>query len=248
MGVRVADRRVILVTGAARGVGAETARALASRGHHVLVNYRVKRTRAESLVAEIQERGGVATAIGADITQPRSLSALVARVSELTGGLDALVLNASGGLERGADAGYPMRINRDAQVTLVEAMTPLLRPGSRVVFVTSHQAHFVGTHEVPADYGPVAASKSAGEKAIRERQAGLARKGIGVSVVSGDMIEGTMIVRLLERRDPDAVGTRRDVAPLPTVNEFASAVADEATRAGTTAISVFVGGSDYLAS
>lgn len=76
----------------------------------------------------------------------------------------------------------------------------------------------------------------------------LAKAGIGLSVVSGDMIEGTMIVRLLKQRSPVTVGARRQSAPLPTVEEFAAAVADEAIREGAIARTLFVGGNDYHAS
>lgn len=241
-------QKTILVTGASRGVGARTALALGSRGHHVVVTYREKRKRAELLAGEIVAAGGSAAVIGADLTVASEVSGLIDEVRSSSGRLDALVLNASGGLEKAADADYPMVINRDAQLRLLESTLPLLHSGARVVFVTSHQAHFVDTREVPRDYWPVAVSKRAGENAIRDRQAELAGAGIGLSVVSGDMIEGTMIVRLLERRNPAAVGARRDIAPLPTVEEFAAAVADEALRTGATTRTVFVGGSDYLAS
>jgi 3-oxoacyl-[acyl-carrier protein] reductase len=59
------------------------------------------------------------------------------------------------------------------------------------------------------------------------------------------MIDGTIIVRLLERRDPDAVATRRGVAPLPTVDQFAAAIANAANSSSSAGI-VYVGGSDYL--
>ena len=241
-------QKTILITGAARGIGAATAMTLADRGHRIVINYREKQRRADTLVDEIRTRGGEATAVRADLTQPDQVSAMVSTIRETVGSLDALVLNASGGLERGASPGYPMSINRDAQTRLLELAMPLLSDGSRVVFVTSHQAHFVSSHEVPADYHPVAISKRAGEDSLRSRQSALARAGIGLTVVSGDMIEGTIIVRLLERRDSHSVDERRDAAPLPTIEEFADAIADEAVRAGTSSRTVFVGGSDYLVS
>lgn len=82
------------------------------------------------------------------------------------GRLDILVLNASGGMERGVDPGYAMRLNCDAQVHLARLALPLMPPGGRIGFVTSHQAHFHLRKPVPADYLPVAASKRAGENAL----------------------------------------------------------------------------------
>ena len=70
--------------------------------------------------------------------------------------------------------------------------------------------------------------------------------GIAFVVVSGDMIEERIMVRLFERRDPDAVAARRAVAPLPTVSEFARAIVraiQEPVQDGQT---IYVGGPDYL--
>ncbi len=243
----MAHRKTVLVTGASRGIGAAVARKLAQDGHTVAINYREKRKRAEQLAAELHDAGGSAIAICADLTDPTSVRAMVSELGERFGQLDGLVLNASGGLERNATAGYPMMINRDAQVRMLEIVLPIMSANSRVVFVTSHQAHFVKTHPVPQDYYPVAVSKRAGEDAIRATLPKLVRAEVGLSVVSGDMIEGTMIVRLLERRDPAAVGVRRQAVDLPSVEEFAEAIANEAVRSDLSPRTLFVGGSDYLA-
>ncbi|WP_067824551.1 SDR family oxidoreductase [Nocardia inohanensis] len=240
-------RRIVVITGASRGIGAETARVLAARGDHVVINYREKRKRAETLRAEIVAAGGSASLAGADISAPDGARNLIDTVVAEFGRLDVLVLNASGGLERDAAPDYAMSINRDAQARLTELALPHLPSGGRIVFVTSHQAHFSPTRPVPTGYEPIAASKRAGEDVLRGMIPEFDRRGIGFAVVSGDMIDGTIIVRLLERRDPDAVTARRDEGALPTVEEFATAVAD-ATSTGTAAgHTVYVGGTDYLA-
>ncbi len=121
---------------------------------------------------------------------------------------------------------YAMKLNRDAQVDFLTAMLPLLAPGARIVFVTSHQAHFIKTVETMPEYLPVALSKRAGEDALRDLIPELEDAGFGFVVVSGDMIEGTITATLLERANPGAIATRKEQAGrLYNVGEFAAEVA-----------------------
>jgi NAD(P)-dependent dehydrogenase (short-subunit alcohol dehydrogenase family) len=215
-----------LVTGSSRGIGADTVGYFAEAGATVVVNFRNKEARALKLVASIEQAGGQAIAVGADLTDDASVSSLFTTVEEKLGGLDILVLNASGGMESGMAEDYAMKLNRDAQVNLLTAALPLLAPGARVVFVTSHQAHFIHTVETMPEYVPVALSKRAGEDALRALIPSLTEKGIEFVVVSGDMIEGTITATLLERANPGAIGARKEAAGrLYNVSEFAAEVA-----------------------
>lgn len=239
--------RIVLVTGASRGIGAATARQLAAPDVHVVVNYREKSKRAQTVVSDIVAAGGAASAVGADLSSDADVAAMMRHIGERFGRLDALVLNASGGLERGAAADYAMRLNRDAQVRLTELALPLMPTGGRIVFVTSHQAHFHNMgRAVPGAYEPIAASKRAGEDALRARIPEFTRHGVGFVVVSGDMIDGTIIVRLAERRDPGTVAARRNHGPLPTIDEFAHAIATAIDTPAADGHTFYVGGADYL--
>lgn len=249
MGCSDTSRRVVLITGASRGVGAATAQRLAAPDTHVVVNYREKAKRALAVVDGIVAAGGNASAIGADLSDAAAVTAMLDQIRGEFGRLDVLVLNASGGLERDADPGYALRLNRDAQVRLATLALPLMPAGGRIVFVTSHQAHF---HDrggpLPQGYEPVAASKRAGEHALRALIPDFTARGIGFVVVSGDMIDGTIVVRLLERRDPEAVATRRTGGPLPTLDQFAEAVAGSIDTVVPCGHTTYVGGHDYLTS
>ena len=215
-----------LVTGSSRGIGADTITYFAEAGARVAINYRNKEARALKLVSQLQEKGAEAIAIGADLTDPNSVAAMVEAVREEFGGLEILVLNASGGMESGMAEDYAMKLNRDAQVDFLNAMLPLLHEGSRIVFVTSHQAHFIKTVETMPEYLPVALSKRAGEDALRDLIPSLTAKGIGFVVVSGDMIEGTITATLLQRANPGAIEARKEAAGrLYNVSEFAAEVA-----------------------
>ena len=162
------DNKTAIVTGSSRGIGAEVAKFLAAEGAAVVVNYRQKAPRANKVVAEIEAAGGRAAAVGADLTTQEGVQALASAAMENFGSLDLLVLNASGGMESGMEEGYALKLNRDAQVNMLNAAVPLMPEGSRVVFVTSHQAHFIETVPTMPEYEPVARSKRAGEDALRE--------------------------------------------------------------------------------
>ncbi|KQR21952.1 short-chain dehydrogenase [Agreia sp. Leaf335] len=216
----------VLVTGSSRGIGADTVSYFAAAGARVAINFRNKEARALKLAAKIAEHGGEAITVGADLTDPDSVAQLFERIQSEFGGLDVLVLNASGGMEGGMAADYAMTLNRDAQLNVLTSAVPLLAPGSRVVFVTSHQAHFIHTTETMPEYVPVALSKRAGEDALRALIPELDEKGIEFVVVSGDMIEGTITATLLERANPGAISSRKESAGrLYNVGEFAAEVA-----------------------
>jgi len=242
------DGKTAIVTGSSRGVGADVAKFLAAEGAAVVVNYRQKAPRANKVVAEIEAAGGRAVAVGADLTTQEGVQALVSAAMENFGSLDVLVLNASGGMESGMAEDYALKLNRDAQINMLNTAMPVLSHGSRVVFVTSHQAHFIATVPTMPEYEPVAKSKRAGEDALRELIPNLAAENISLVVVSGDMIEGTVTATLLDRANPGAIEARRaEAGRLYSVSEFAAEVANMATADVESGHTEYVGGADYFA-
>ena len=215
-----------LITGSSRGIGAKTAEYLADAGASVAINYRNKEARAQKLVESIEASGGTAIAVGADLTDPVGVARMMGAIKERWGGLDLLILNASGGMEADMGEDYAMKLNRDAQVGLLMSALPLMERGSRVVFVTSHQAHFIREVETMPEYLPVALSKRAGEDALRGMNDQMKSSGIDFVVVSGDMIEGTVTATLLNRANPGVIDQRKEqVGKLYNVEEFAAEVA-----------------------
>jgi 3-oxoacyl-[acyl-carrier protein] reductase len=86
--------RVALVTGASSGIGAATARLLASRGMRVVVNYLHNHDAAKEVVADIEKAGGTAAAVQADVRDPVAVEAMVECVRKTWGGVDVVVHNA----------------------------------------------------------------------------------------------------------------------------------------------------------
>ena len=246
MGLPLAGK-VSLVTGASRGIGAATAIKLASLGSDLALNYRSKSARAEEVSREIETFGRKALTVQADLTIESELEAMMSAIQRNFQSLDVLVLNASGGLEKGKAEDYATSLNHIAQLQTAKLATRLMSNGSRIVFVTSHWAHFYDRQPVIPSYELVARSKHAGEQALREYIPALERIGISLVVVSGDLIEGTITPRLLERKNPGLIDhRRREAKTLPSVDEFAGAIAlaasDKSLPSGQT---IFVGSTEW---
>jgi NAD(P)-dependent dehydrogenase (short-subunit alcohol dehydrogenase family) len=87
--------KVVLVTGAQRGIGRAIALRFAAAGADVAVNYLDDRAAAEAIAAEIAGMGRRATTIGADVAKPAEARRLVADAERALGPLDVLVNNAA---------------------------------------------------------------------------------------------------------------------------------------------------------
>jgi NAD(P)-dependent dehydrogenase (short-subunit alcohol dehydrogenase family) len=84
-----------LVTGAGRRIGAHLVRALAGRGYAVAIHYRSSAAEAEALAEEIEQSGGRAITLQADLNDPAQLEGLVAAADAALGPVTVLVNNAA---------------------------------------------------------------------------------------------------------------------------------------------------------
>src|ERR1700748_2399086 len=162
--------RIALVTGASRGIGYATARALAKAGAHIVA---VARTQGglEELDDEIRKDGGSATLVPLSMTASDGLARLGAALHERHGKIDILVGNA-GVAGPSSPLGHidlkpwqdVIAVNATANFQLIRCMEPLLRKSDagRGVFVTSAAAS-----KAPGYLGPYGASKAALETMVR---------------------------------------------------------------------------------
>ncbi len=88
------SERIALVTGGSRGIGRSIAKALAGKGMAVAVNYSTNAGAAGEVVAEIEEAGGKAVAVGADVSDVDQVEAMFQRVTNQLGPVTVLVNNA----------------------------------------------------------------------------------------------------------------------------------------------------------
>lgn len=92
--------KVVLITGASTGIGSEFAKGFAAAGAKVVINYLNSKTSAEHLVQEIQEAGGTAIAIKADVTSSSDVKVLFETAIEEFGRIDILINNAGALVKR----------------------------------------------------------------------------------------------------------------------------------------------------
>jgi 3-oxoacyl-[acyl-carrier protein] reductase len=88
------DKRVVIITGASRGLGMEIALRFGRAGERVVVNYMNRRPEAEAVSAEIVRSGGDAFPFRADVRLSSDVDALISRTLEQWGRVDILVNNA----------------------------------------------------------------------------------------------------------------------------------------------------------
>jgi carbonyl reductase 1 len=127
------DQRVALVTGATRGIGEAIARKLAHEGLRVVVAGRDAK-RGNDVAREL---GRGATFHALDVTDPRSIDQIATDVG--ASGLDVLVNNAGASFD-GFDAEVARRtldVNFAGMMKLTDRLLPVLRPGARIVMVSS---------------------------------------------------------------------------------------------------------------
>jgi 3-oxoacyl-[acyl-carrier protein] reductase len=181
-----------LVTGASRGIGAATARALATDGWSVGVNYNRDRDGAEGVAASIQEAGGTALALGADVADGAAADEMLARLTDELGPVLVLVNNAGMTADNlsmrlsDEDWSRVLDVNLTAAFRLTRAaLGPMMRQRfGRVVNVSS----VVGLRANPgqANY---AASKAGLIAFTRTVAAEVARRGVTVNAVAPGLIE-----------------------------------------------------------
>jgi 3-oxoacyl-[acyl-carrier protein] reductase len=195
------QNKTALVTGASKGIGRATATALAAAGARVLVHYGRSKQEAESLVAEIQRKGGRAEAISADLAIPEGAALLAKQVRSIVGDqLDVLVLNA--GISKSARiADYTIEdfdnlfaTNVRGPFFLVQQLLPVFGAGSSIVVISSAAARTVPGKpglENPSILA-YASTKGALETLVKNWAAILGPSGIRVNAVAPGIIDTDM--------------------------------------------------------
>ncbi|WP_261512207.1 SDR family oxidoreductase [Chryseobacterium paludis] len=177
--------KVVLVTGASKGIGAEVAKKLAEANAKVIVNYAGSKTEAEAVVSYIKENNGDAIAIQADVSKTEDVKSLFDQAIAHYGKIDVLVNNAGVMITKTiletTDEEFDRQFNINVKGvfnTLREAATKLADKGSIINFSTS-----VNRLMLPG-YATYVATKSAVEQLTRVFSREVGNRGINVNSVS----------------------------------------------------------------
>jgi NAD(P)-dependent dehydrogenase (short-subunit alcohol dehydrogenase family) len=209
--------RIALVTGASRGLGYATARALAKAGAHVVA---VARTQAglEELDDDIRSDGGSATLVPLNLTDFDGIARLGAALHERHGKLDILIGNA-GVAGPSSPFGHielkpwndVMALNVTANFQLIRCMEPLLKQSDagRAVFITADAAN-----KAPAYLGPYAASKAALQTLVRAWVNETASTPIRINLFDPGPIRTRMRAIVFPGEDPLTLDTPAQAAEL----------------------------------
>lgn len=219
-------RKVALVTGASRGIGAATAQRLAKDGFTVVINYAGNVAEAEKLAAAIEDAGGKALTAQADVSDPKAVARMWDAAEAAFGGIDVLVNNA--GIMRlakiadGDDAliDSQIAINLKGSLYTMREAAKRLRDGGRIInFSTSVVGLKLET------YGVYAATKAAIELLTGVLSKELRGRSITVNAVAPGP---TATALFLDGKSPELIERMSKMNPLErlgTPEDIANAVA-----------------------
>ena len=218
--------KVAIVTGASKGIGAGIARQLAADGARVVVNYAANQRSADRVVADIEAAGGVAMAVGADVTRRTEVEALVHAAIRAFGRLDIVVNNAGiyqfARIEETTEERYRQQfdINVLGPLLVAGVAAAHLGKGASIINIGSNV-----TRVFPAESAIYTGSKGAIDAITGVLARGLGPRGIRVNAVNPGLIdtEGSQAAGVIgsdfhdwyERQSPlGRIGQVQDIAPI----------------------------------
>jgi 3-oxoacyl-[acyl-carrier protein] reductase len=188
--------KIALITGAGKGIGQSIARSLAIAGATVIVNYHSSRDSAETLAKDINQTGGKALAIQANMSVPDEVNRLFEEIQDKVGPVDILVNNA--GIAKPQppediamnDWDEVLNINLTSAFLTIQAAVPAMKQNryGRIINISSVAAQTGGV------IGPHYAASKAGMLGLTHSYASLlAEYGITVNAIAPALVETDMI-------------------------------------------------------
>jgi NAD(P)-dependent dehydrogenase (short-subunit alcohol dehydrogenase family) len=222
-------RRVAVITGASRGIGAATAVLLAGQGFRVVVNHRASAPQAEEVVAAITAAGGEAVAIQADVTVPDDVTAMVDETEQRWSRVDVLVHNALIPFDvtsfadlRWEQLGGKLDRELRAAFLITKAVVPgmISRDYGRLLYLST------GLSRRPRDgMITLGTAKAALDQFVRFIALELAPHGITANLVAPATVDETKVTEQLTTEQMRELGATTPMGRLVRPDEVANTVA-----------------------
>jgi 3-oxoacyl-[acyl-carrier protein] reductase len=228
--MNTSEKKVALVTGASRGIGAAIAERLAADGFNVLVNYAGGAAEAEALVSRIEAAGGRAITAQANVADPAAVARMFEAAETAFGGVDVLVNNAGimklASLADSDDALFDSQIavNLKGSFNTLREAARRLRNGGRIINLSSS---VVGLYQ--PTYAVYAATK-AGVEAMTHV---LAKELRGRNITVNSVAPGpTATALFLDGKPQEVIDRLTKLAPLERLGQPQDIAATVAFLAG----------------
>ncbi|KJC38601.1 3-ketoacyl-ACP reductase [Bradyrhizobium sp. LTSP849] len=225
-----ASKKVAVVTGGSRGIGAAIAERLAADGFAVVINYAGGTAEAEALAGKIAQAGGRAITAQADVSDPAAVARMFDAAELAFGGVDVLVNNAGimrlAALVDADDAVFDSQIaiNLKGTFNTLREAARRLRNGGRIVNLSSSQAGILSP-----TYGVYAATKAAVEALTHVLAKELRGRNITVNAVA----PGPTATKLfLDGKSEELIDRLAKLAPLERLGQPTDVAAAVAFLAG----------------
>ena len=211
------DAKVALVTGASRGIGMAIAERLARDGFRLIINYSENATPAEALVRKLEEAGGHAIAVKADISDSSAVRQMFGAAEAAFGGVDVLVNNAGimalASIAETDDASFDrhVAVNLKGTFNTLREAAKRLRNGGRIVNFSSSVVGLL----MPT-YGVYVATKAAVEGLTSVLAKELRGRNITVNAVAPGP---TATDLFLKGKPQDVVDRMAKMAPLERLGQ-----------------------------
>jgi len=187
--------RVAVITGGGVGIGYAIAQALAAVGARVVITYRSHEPDARALAALTSEGGEGALAYALDVTDEAAVEGFASWLKEQVGGIDILINNAGGLIQRSTIEEMPSSLWRRVQALNVDSvflmthhLLPLFREGSGRIVTVSSLAGRNGGHAGATAYATAKAALFGFTRGLAKEVAG---RGITVNALAPGFIEAT---------------------------------------------------------
>ena len=185
------QNKIVLITGASRGIGRAIAELFAGEGAHIVLNYLRNEEAARQTEKTLTALGATVLTVQANVGNPKEARELVEAAGKKFGRIDVLVHNAALGAFKPVSElrvnqwELSLDVNAKAFLVLSQAALPWMeKVGGSVIALSS-----LGSKRYIPNYGAIGVSKAALEALVRYLAVELAPKKIRVNAVSGGLVD-----------------------------------------------------------